>query len=199
LDGLEKLLQIISGCATQDRKSQRALYDQYYGLCLKTVFRYVETYEQAVEVTNDGFVKIFRSFARFEIRDKEKIEIVLIGWMRRIMINCSIDFRRRQNHNLETSEILENSWDYEDKSQLPDSSIKYKELICLIRELPPAFQLVFNLHVIEGYSHAEIAKMIGIKVGTSKSNLFKARTHLQKKLGSEKNEIVLCQTQAVMT
>jgi RNA polymerase sigma factor (sigma-70 family) len=174
------------------------LYDQYYGLCLKTVFRYVDTYEQAVEVTNDGFVKIFRSFGRFEIRDRDKIEIVLIGWMRRIMINSSIDFRRRQNKIPETSEISENSWDFEDKSQLSDSSIKYKELICLIKELPPAYQLVFNLHVIEGYSHAEIAKMIGISVGTSKSNLFKARTHLQKKLIEEKNEIELCQIQTAV-
>jgi len=195
---LEKLLHIISGCAIQDRKCQHVLYDQYYGLCLKTVFRYVDTYEQAVEVTNDGFVKIFRSFGRFEIRDREKIEIVLIGWMRRIMINSSIDFRRRQNKIPETTEISENSWDFEDKSQLSDSSIKYKELICLIKELPPAYQLVFNLHVIEGYSHAEIAKMIGISVGTSKSNLFKARTHLQKKLIEEKNEIVLCQIQTAV-
>jgi RNA polymerase sigma factor (sigma-70 family) len=193
LDGLENLLHIISGCATQDRKCQQVLYDHYYGLCLKTVFRYVDTYEQAVEVTNDGFVKIFRSFARFEIRDRERIEIVLIGWMRRIMINSSIDFRRRQNHITQTSQIPENTWDLEDKSQLSDNSIKYKELINLIRELPPAYQLVFNLHVIEGYSHTEIAKMIGITVGTSKSNLFKARSHLQKKLTVEKNEFVLCQ------
>ena len=192
---MEKLLHIISGCAAGDRKSQHILYDQYYGLCLKTVFRYVDTYEQAVEVTNDGFVKIFRSFSRFEIRDREKIEIVLIGWMRRIMINSSIDFRRRQNQIPHTTEIAENSWDFEDKSQLSDSKINYKELICLIRELPPAYQLVFNLHVIEGYSHAEIAKMVGITIGTSKSNLFKARTHLQKKLSEEKNEIELCQIQ----
>jgi len=192
LDGLEKILEIISGCAAQDRKCQQILYDKYYGLCLKTVFRYVETYEQAVEVTNDGFVKIFRSFARFEIRDREKIEIVLIGWMRRIMINSSIDFTRRQNNVTQTSQIPENSWDLEDKSQLSDSSIKYKELIKLIKQLPPAYQLVFNLHVIEGYSHTEISKMIGITVGTSKSNLFKARSHLQKKLTVEKNEFVLC-------
>ena len=134
MDGLEKLLQIISGCAAQDRKSQQVLYDQYYGLCLKTVFRYVDTYEQAVEVTNDGFVKIFRSFARFEIRDREKIEIVLIGWMRRIMINSSIDFRRRQNSVTQTSQIPEHTWDMEDRSQFSDGIIKYKELINLIRE-----------------------------------------------------------------
>jgi RNA polymerase sigma factor (sigma-70 family) len=190
---LEKLLDIIAGCAVQDRKSQKVLYDKYYGACLKTVFRYVDTYEQAVEVANDGFVKIFRSFARFEIRDKEKIEIVLLGWMRRIMINSAIDSRRRENHTHHTYQLTENAWEYGDDSQLSDSSLRYKELIAMIRELPPAYRLVFNLHVIEGYSHQEIAKMIGVTVGTSKSNLFKARAHLQKKIILDKAELVLCQ------
>jgi RNA polymerase sigma factor (sigma-70 family) len=192
---LEKLLNIIAGCAIQDRKSQQVLYDKFYGVCLKTVFRYVDTYEQAVEVANDGFVKIFRSFGHFEIRDKERVEIVLLGWMRRIMINCSIDFRRRQNRVQETSQIQQSIWEHEDNSQLSDSNLRYKELISLIRELPPAYRLVFNLHVIEGYSHTEIAKMIGITVGTSKSNLFKARAQLQKRLNvNNKSEFVLCQT-----
>jgi RNA polymerase sigma factor (sigma-70 family) len=193
LDSLENMLDIIAGCADQDRKAQHTLYDRYYGLCLKTVFRYVDTYEQAAEVTNDGFVKIFRSFGRFEIRDREKIEIVLLGWMRRIMINSAIDFRRKQNHIHESFQTQHSDWDYEDKGQLSDNNILYKELIVLIRELPPAYRVVFNLHVIEGYSHQEIAKMMGITVGTSKSNLFKARAHLQKKITIDKGELALCQ------
>jgi RNA polymerase sigma factor (sigma-70 family) len=190
---LEKLLDIIGGCAAQDRQCQKVLYEHYYGLCLKTVFRYVDSYEQAVEVTNDGFVKIFRSFGRFEIRDREKIEIILIAWMQRIMINSSIDFRRRQIRIPETASMQENVLNYEDSSQLSDSSVTYKELICMIKELPPAYRLVFNLHIIEGYSHAEIAKIIGISVGTSKSNLSKARAHLQHRLAINENERVLCQ------
>ena len=193
MDSLEKILSIIAGCANQDRKCQHILYDKYYGLCLKTVFRYVDTYEQAAEVTNDGFVKIFRSFGRFEIRDREKIEIVLLGWMRRIMINSAIDFRRKQNHIHESFQTQHADWDYEDKGQLSDNSVLYKELVVLIRELPPAYRVVFNLHVIEGYSHQEIAKMMGITVGTSKSNLFKARAHLQKKITIDKAESALCQ------
>ena len=157
------------------------------------MFRYVDTYEQAVEVVNDGFVKIFRSFGHFEIRDKERIEIVLLGWMRRIMINCSIDFKRRQNHVIETSQMPVSGWEHEDHAQLSDGHLKYKELISMIRELPPAYRLVFNLHVIEGYSHTEIAKMAGITVGTSKSNLFKARAQLQKKIATDKSQTILCQ------
>ncbi len=152
----------------------------------------MDTYEQAVEVTNDGFVKIFRNFNRFEIRDRERMEIVMLGWMRRIVINAAIDYRRREKNIPEISELTQSGCEYKDDSQLSDNSLMFKELICMIRELPPVYRLVFNLHVIEGYSHAEIAKKLGIMVGTSKSNLFKAKAILQKKLNSEKSAFVTC-------
>lgn len=150
----------------------------------------MDTYEQAVEVTNDGFVKIFRNFSRFEIRDRERMEVVMLGWMRRIVINAAIDYRRREKNIPETSELIQSGSEYKDESQLSDNGLMFKELICMIRELPPVYRLVFNLHVIEGYSHPEIAKMLGIMVGTSKSNLFKAKAHLQKKLISDKAAFV---------
>jgi len=189
---LEKLFQIISGCAIQDRRCQKILYEQYYGTCLKIAYRYMDTYEQAVEVTNDGFVKIFRNFGRFEIRDPERMEIVMLGWMRRIMINAAIDYRRKEKNIPETSELIPGGSDYKDDSRLSDNILLFKELICLTRELPPVYRLVFNLHVIEGYSHPEIAKMLGIMVGTSKSNLFKAKVYLQKRLASEKAAFAAC-------
>jgi RNA polymerase sigma factor (sigma-70 family) len=189
---LERLLQIISGCAIQDRKCQKILYEQYYGTCLKVAFRYMDTYEQAVEVTNDGFVKIFRNFGRFEIRDRDRMEIVMLGWMRRIVINAAIDYRRREKNTPETSELSQTGNEYKDDSLLSDNSLKFKEIICMIRELPPVYRLVFNLHVIEGYSHQEIAKMLGIMVGTSKSNLFKAKANLQKKLAQGKTSFATC-------
>ena len=102
---MEKLFQIINGCAIQDRRCQKILYEQYYGTCLKIAYRYMDTYEQAVEVTNDGFVKIFRNFGRFEIRDPERMEIVMLGWMRRIVINAAIDYRRKEKNIPETSEL----------------------------------------------------------------------------------------------
>ncbi len=189
---MERLLQIISGCAIQDRKCQKILYEQYYGTCLKVAFRYMDTYEQAVEVTNDGFVKIFRNFGRFEIRDRDRMEIVMLGWMRRIVINAGIDYRRREKNTPETSELSQTGNEYKDDSLLSDNSLKFKEIICMIRELPPVYRLVFNLHVIEGYSHQEIAKMLGIMVGTSKSNLFKAKANLQKKLAQGKTSFATC-------
>ena len=191
---MEKLLHIITGCAQQDRQCQQMLYDQYYGLCLKIAFRYVNTYEQAVEVTHDGFLKMFRNFSRFEVRDKDKVEMLLIGWIRRVVINASIDYMRREMNNQQTHAIPEHIWEHKDDGQSSDNSLLYKELMCLVKDLPPAYRMVFNLHVIEGYSHPEIAKMLGITTGTSKSNLSKARAHLQKALAAENTESILCQT-----
>jgi len=188
---LEKLLHIITGCAQQDRQCQRIFYDQYYGLCLKVAFRYVNTYEQAVEVTHDGFLKMFRNFSRFEVRDKEKIEMLLMGWIRRVIINAAIDYMRKEMNNHRQYPIPEYVWEHGDGGQHADNTVLYKELICLVKELPPAYRIVFNLHVVEGYSHPEIAKMLGITTGTSKSNLSKARAHLQKALKTENVEAIL--------
>lgn len=189
---MEKLLHIISGCAQQDRQCQQMLYDQYYGLCMKIAFRYVNTYEQAVEVVHDAYLKMFRNFSRFEVRDQEKIEMLLIGWIRRVVINAAIDYMRKEMNNHQTYAIPEQVWEHGDSGQSPDNSVLYKELICLVKELPPAYRLVFNLHVIEGYSHPEIAKMLRITTGTSKSNLSKARTHLQKALATQNVETIVC-------
>jgi RNA polymerase sigma-70 factor (ECF subfamily) len=191
---LEKLIHIITGCAQQDRQCQQMLYDQYYGLCLKIAFRYVNTYEQAVEVTHDGFLKMFRNFSRFEVRDIEKLEMLLIGWIRRVVINAAIDYMRREMNNHQNYPIPEHAWEHKDDGQSSDNSVLYKELMVMVKALPPAYRMVFNLHVVEGYSHPEIAKMLGITTGTSKSNLSKARAHLQKALTAENTEPILCQT-----
>ena len=184
---MEKLLHIISGCAQQDRQCQKLLYEQYYGLCIKIAFRYVNTYEQATEVTHDAYLKMFKNFGRFEVRDKDKVEMLLIGWIRRVVINAAIDYMRREINNTQSYPIPEHVWEHKDEAQSSDNSVLYKELIALVKELPPAYRMVFNLHVIEGYSHPEIAKMLGITTGTSKSNLSKARAHLQKALTVENN------------
>ncbi len=178
----------MAGCAAQDRKYQQILYDRFYGFCLKTAFRYVDSYEQATEVTNNAFVKIFKNFGRFEVRDPEKVEMLFMGWVKRVVINASIDYLRREMHTIKVIPIPEDVWEHKDERQLSDSSLLYKELIKMIKELPPAYRLVFNMHVIEGYSHPEIASMLGITAGTSKSNLSKARAHLQKALGKQKVE-----------
>jgi RNA polymerase sigma factor (sigma-70 family) len=189
---LEPLQHIISGCIENNQRDQRFLYEKYYGYCLKTVFRYIYRYDKAVDVVNDGFVKIFRNFSRFEFRDRENLEMILMGWMRMIMINTAIDQLRKNNFLPEIGDISEHIWMQEDRSAAADQALAYKELIKEIKKLPPSYRTVFNLYVIDGFTHQEIADKLGISVGTSKSNLSKARVILQKIIKNNDQEIGVC-------
>jgi len=104
----------------------------------------------------------------------------MMGWMRMIMINTAIDHLRKNNFLPEIGDISESIWLHEDKSQGSDHALMYKELVKEIKKLPPSYRTVFNLYVIDGFTHQEIANQLGISVGTSKSNLSKARVLLQK-------------------
>lgn len=153
------------------------------------MFRYIYHYDKAVDVVNDGFVKVFRNFERFQFRDIENLEMVLMGWMRMIMINTAIDHLRKNNFLPEIGDILESTWAQADKSQSSDQVLLYKELVKEIKKLPPSYRTVFNLYVIDGLTHQEIANLLGISVGTSKSNLSKARVILQKIVKSNDQQV----------
>ncbi|HEU4471341.1 MAG TPA: RNA polymerase sigma factor [Flavisolibacter sp.] len=189
---MELLQNIIAGCVQNNQRDQRWLYERYYGYCLKTVFRYIYRYDKAVDVVNDGFVKIFRNFERFEQRDAENLEMVLMGWMRMIMINTAIDQLRKNNFLPEIGDLSETTWIQEDKSQGSDRALMYKELVKEIKKLPPSYRAVFNMYVIDGFTHQEIASQLGISVGTSKSNLSKARVLLQKIIKKNDEQVGVC-------
>ena len=189
---MESLYNLIRGCIARDYKSQKAFYEHYYGFALKTVFRYIYRYEKASDVVNDGFVKIFRSFSRFQYKSNEHAEMMLMGWMRTIMINTAIDDLRKNNFLPEIGDISESIWMHEDKSQGADQGLLYKELIKQIKKLPPSYRTVFNMYVIDGLTHQEIANSLGISVGTSKSNLSKARVILQKIIKNNDEQIEAC-------
>jgi RNA polymerase sigma factor (sigma-70 family) len=177
---LELLQHLIEGCVENNQRDQKALYERYYGYCLKTVFRYIYRYDQAVDVVNDGFVKVFRNFKKFNCTPGDDLEMILMGWMRRIMINTAIDQLRKNSFLPEIGDISDTIWLVPDKSQASDQVILYKELVQQIKRLPPSYRTVFNLYVIDGFSHHEISEKLGISVGTSKSNLSKARVQLQR-------------------
>jgi RNA polymerase sigma-70 factor (ECF subfamily) len=179
---LENILIIIEGCIAKEHKYQKILYEGYYGYALKIVFRYIYRYEQAVDVVNDGFVKLFAHFPQFEMGKEEENEKKLMGLMKRIMINTSIDVLRKGNMLPETGGIPEYVWDHTNKGDEADQLLLYKELIILIKELPPSYRMVFNLFVVDGYTHSEIAELLKIPASTSKSNLARARGVLQKSL-----------------
>lgn len=188
------IVTIIKGCAENDARCQKILYDKYLGFALKTAFRYVHSYDNAAHAANDAFVKMFRAFKTYEIRDRNNVEAMLLGWMKRIVINTSIDFMLRESLVPEHITLPEEASNKKDTGTTGEHNMAYKELINLVRKLSPAYRVVFNLHVIDGYTHPEIAKMLGISVGTSKSNLAKAKTFLQKFLVKDENGNILCFT-----
>lgn len=175
---LKFLDEIIAGCRENNHRDQKSLYERYYGYCLKIVFRYIFRYDKAVDVVNDGFVKVFGKLHTFHYDQSSKIEMILMGWMRTIMINTAIDRLRKDNFLPEIGLINEGVW-IEDRSQTADQSLLYKDLINEVKKLPPTYRIVFNMYVIDGFTHQEIANQLKIAVGTSKSNLSKARGLLQ--------------------
>ncbi|MGN6353708.1 MAG: RNA polymerase sigma factor [Parafilimonas sp.] len=178
---MESLYKLIRDCIARDSKSQRVFYEYYYGFALKTVFRYIYQYDKAVDVVNDGFVKIFNSLERFKLKKEDAdTERILMVWMKRILINTAIDELRKLQNSPVVVELPEYIWEQTDRRYDADQKILYKELICEIKRLPPSYRKVFNMFVIDGFSHGEIANMLGISEGTSKSALAKAKAQLKR-------------------
>lgn len=188
---MNNLGEIITGCLNNNQRDQKHLYNHYYGYCLKIVFRYIFRYDKAVDVVNDGFIKVFGKLVKFNYDNSDNIERILMGWMRTIMINTAIDQLRKDNFLPEIGAISEDIW-LQDKSQSADQSLLYKELINHIKKLPPAYRVVFNMYVIDGFTHQEIANQLQIAVGTSKSNLFKAKAILQEALKKNEEQKKIC-------
>ena len=143
----------------------------------------MEDYQEAVSVTNDSFVKAFLNLKQFEIDNNSQIlELRFRGWLRRITVNESIDQIRKRNRKTTFQPLNEEDWIDKKATDQTDTNLLYKELLCFMKELPPSYQKVFNLFVIDGYSHAEISIMLNISVGTSKSNLSRAKDLLQNRI-----------------
>lgn len=180
---MESLIKILENCLKSDRNSQKWVYESFYGYALKIAYRYTNSYQDASSIANDSFVKVFTKLTQFELVSDEEILLLRFkGWIRRIVINTAIDETRRKKNSLLNDSIDEDCWDIADQSEYSDSRLLYKELIGYVKELPENYQRVFNLYVIDGYSHPEIAELLSIPVGTSKSNLSRAKEALQKKL-----------------
>ena len=187
---MENITAVIKGCAKKEYKYQKMVYENYFGFALKLMFRYIYRYENAVDLVNDGFVKLFQHFERFVPGSDEDNEKMLLGYLKRIMVNCAIDELRRNKMTPEIGGIPEYVWEMSNKNQDADQGLLYKELIILIKNLQPQYRAVFNMYVIDGYNHLEIADILGISTGTSKSCLSRARILLQRGIKkTEKAEI----------
>ncbi len=151
--------------------------------------RYVNKQDDAVEILNDGFLKIFKEIHRYKPAYTDVVSSFK-GWLRKIMVYTAIDhYRKNQKHQMVTQ--LDNVV-YQIATEREDAieKLSYEEIIRAIQDLSPGYRTVFNLFVIEGLSHEEIGKQLGVSIGTSKSNLSKARKQLQKILFKQ-NEIIV--------
>jgi RNA polymerase sigma-70 factor (ECF subfamily) len=184
---LTELQTIIRGCCAGEARCQKALYERYYGYAFKIAFRYIYRYDRVGDVVNDGFVKLFRNFGQFHCPEEGETEPRLMGWIKKIVVNTAIDELRKTNLMPQIGGIPENAWEEPSGSGSADNRLLYKELICQVKSLPPSYGAVFNMYVLDGYSHQEIAELLGISVGTSKSNLFKAKAYLQKLIKKERS------------
>lgn len=183
---MEDITCILQGCMHEDRSSQKALYERYYGFAFKTVFLYIYRYDKAVDLVNDGFIKFFKSIDRFKPGPDSDNEKILMAWLKKIMINTAIDELRRGKMSPEIGGIPEHIWDIKDEQENAEQKLSYKELILMIKTLSPQNRSVFLLYAIHGYNHVEIAKMLDMQPGTSKSCLSRARVLLQE--GIKKRE-----------
>lgn len=169
---------ILEGCMQNNHRAYKQLYEQYYGYSLKIVFRYISRYDKAVDVVNDGFVKVFTKLNTFHYEASQNLEARFMGWLKTILIHTAIDRLRKDSFLPEIGMTNEDIW-IADKLQSADQTLLYKELITEIKKLPPGYRVVFNMYVIDGFTHQEIANQLKISVGTSKSNLSKGKALLR--------------------
>ena len=171
----DNIQDLIEGCIQNNRKAQERLYKLFYGALGSICMRYAKNQEDAIEMLNDGFLKIFKNIQHY---DSQKA--TLYTWINRIVTNSCIDYLRKQDTVYFSPVEAHTEEVHFDNSVLQNLDVQ--ELLSLIRQLPPATQFVFNLHVIEGYPHKEIAERLGLKEGTSKWHVNEARKLLQKKV-----------------
>jgi RNA polymerase sigma-70 factor (ECF subfamily) len=168
----EQHIQLIRDCQRGNRAAQKAIYQHYYAYGMNICLHYSKNREEAQEILNDSFLKAFRKIDSYKFKGSFR------SWLRRILIHSAIDYFRkhhREETQLEIVHMREVSVENRGSHQL-----ELDDIMKLVQQLPPAYRIVFNLYVVEGFNHREIAQKLGISTGTSKSNLSKARAKLQK-------------------
>ena len=180
-----KIAALLNGCRNNERSSQKELYYILRGFAMKICYRYTNHSEESEEIMNEAFVKLYKKLDQFDEFRQEDSLLSLKGWFKRILVNTCIDHYRKNRSSVNGHILSEESDKLPDHSENGLDVLSYKEIIHAIKLLSPAYRTVFNLFVIDGLSHEEISKKLGISVGASKSNLSKARDNLRKLLLSK--------------
>lgn len=181
MENKEHLKEIISGCIQKDRRAQEELFRLFYGKMLGVCMRYARDRDSAEEMLQEGFIKVFDKLEGFDYKGSFE------GWMRRIIANTSIDQLRKGKKD---PILTDNDEDFKlgaenpivEKEEIQALEFRAELAMEAIQNLSPAYRAVFNLYVMEEYTHKEIAEILGISEGTSKSNLAKAKMNLKKVL-----------------
>ncbi|MCS6822139.1 MAG: sigma-70 family RNA polymerase sigma factor [Microscillaceae bacterium] len=160
--------------------AQKKIYQSFYTYSMSICLRYATSKAEAQEIMNDGFLKVFRNLHTYDHSKPFKM------WIRRIMINTAIDYFRKRKEDIFSLDVQEVRYVHSHEATGLDN-ISAEEILEMVQNLTPACRIVFNLYVIEGYNHKEIAEKLGISEGTSKSNLAKARQKLQAMLAKAAN------------
>jgi RNA polymerase sigma-70 factor (ECF subfamily) len=180
----EELSLHIERCALNNRESQKRIYTSFYGYAMAVCDRYTNNQDDAVEILNDGFLKIFKEVHRYKPAYSDVVGSFK-GWLRKIMVYTAIDHFRKNHKYAFTAELDNGVIQVSSQTENALDKLSYEEIIRAIQKLTPGYRTVFNLFVIEGFTHDEISGKLSISTGTSKSNLAKARRQLQKILFKE--------------
>jgi RNA polymerase sigma factor (sigma-70 family) len=165
-------IELVNGCINNNRRAQEQLYKQFYGAMTSICLRYTRNEEDAIEVLHNGFLKVYKNIHTYDAGKAS-----LYTWIRTIVVNSAIDFIRQRGKFHNTIE-----WEKAEEPAIEADAVQRmssRELLKLVQQLSPATQGVFNLYVVEGYNHREIANLLGISEGTSKWHLSEARKQLQ--------------------
>lgn len=169
---------LVQGCRQGNQASQMSLYEHFFSYGMGVCLRYSKSRDEALEIVNDGFLKAFLKIDQYDSEQPFK------PWLRRILINASIDYYRKYNKHIEYLDVEYEQENYNlDYNEALDN-LAFDDLIKIMQKLPPAYRKVFNLYVVENFSHQEIAEMLDISVGSSKSNLAKARKKINTMLAA---------------
>ena len=171
-----ELKRLVSGCVQGNRPDQAQLYNMFCTKMMGVCLWYARNKEEAEEILQDGFMRVFTYIHTYTGEGS------LEGWIRKIMVNAALLRYRNKSSNLWVKTEYKTELHDAAESASFFSHYDEKELLKLVQSLPPVYRMVFNLYVLEGYKHKEVASMLGISEGTSKSNLSDARTILQKKV-----------------
>lgn len=174
----KEIAELIRDCLAQKRKAQHKLFKSYYSSMMNVCLRYANGSDEAQDMLNEGFIKIFANL------DKYKNTGSFEAWMRRVMANASLDFQRKYHSDIQSVpfETLQEAEFAKATHNDALNNLSYNELMLCIQKLPAMSKNVFNLYVFEAYNHAEIAEMLNIKEGTSHWHLNFARNKLKEEI-----------------